>query len=93
MFSAMRSSSAEVDRSSPAPVSIKDLLDRAKRSRLPSPAQRRQIRVDAGVTVREMAALTGVSPMAISRWERGSTPAIGHALRYREILDALREAT
>ena len=86
----MRSSSAALDPKAESLLS--QVVERARRSRLPSAARRRQIREKAGVSVREMAELAGVSPMAISRWERGDTPSPENAVRYRAVLDALREA-
>ena len=73
-------------------VTLAGVVDRIKRTRLPEASRRKQIRETAGVTIREMAALAGVSPMTVCRWERGTTPAPDLAAKYREVLDALEAA-
>lgn len=69
-----------------------DLLARVRaRRKLPHPSERRQIREQAGVSLRELAAAIGVSHVAITRWEAGSTPASPeHTATYGRILDELR---
>jgi DNA-binding transcriptional regulator YiaG len=48
------------------------LRERAQLRVLPPPAQRREVRRSAGVTVGELAAVLGVSSAAVVMWERGS---------------------
>ena len=69
-----------------------ELLARLRtRRRLPPPAERRRIREDAGVSVRQMAAALGVSPMAPVRWEQGATPRDPeHTREYAQLLEELR---
>jgi predicted transcriptional regulator len=55
---------------------------------LPDPAERKRLRLEAGLSLRELAAVVGVSHMAISRYENGTRevaqevrPAYAEALR------------
>jgi DNA-binding transcriptional regulator YiaG len=82
------SKTAEID----GALDLASVVERVRRTRLPDTPSRRAIRETAGVTIREMAILVGVSPMSVCRWERGTTPAPGRAAKYREVLDALKEA-
>jgi DNA-binding transcriptional regulator YiaG len=51
-----------------------------------------RIRIDAGLSLAEVAATVGVTTGAISRWERRKrSPHGGPALRYLELLEALLE--
>jgi transcriptional regulator with XRE-family HTH domain len=68
-----------------------NLAERVAAARLPAGPIRRSIRVAAGVTLREMADELGVTPMTVLRWEQGIEPHRDRAIRYRELLDALRE--
>lgn len=62
---------------------------RAKR-KLPPVAQRRRIREAAGCSMRQAADACGVSVMAISRWEHGSTPRDPqHVATYGRLLEEL----
>lgn len=52
-----------------------DLLERVRSRRtLPAAKERRRIRKEAGVSLRDMAAALGVSHTAVAGWEAGSTP-------------------
>ena len=71
------------------------LLDQLRsRRRLPPGPERRRIREAAGVSVRRLAAAippSGVSAMAVVRWESGATPRNPEHLRgYAELLEELR---
>jgi DNA-binding XRE family transcriptional regulator len=73
---------------------IEEIRDRSRASLgLPEPAARRAIRKNAGVTVRELAAVVGVSRQAVNLWETGKRKPSGDYLtRYVEALDACRGA-
>jgi hypothetical protein len=62
--------------------------------RLPPATERRRIREAAGVSLRQLAAAispSGVSPMAVVRWEAGSTPRNpAHVRAYARLLDELK---
>jgi DNA-binding transcriptional regulator YiaG len=59
---------------------------------LPSPAARRRIRRRAGLSLRDVARLVGVSVAAASRWETGEmSPNREHSLVYGDLLRRLRE--
>lgn len=63
---------------------------RIRAARLPPPPVCRAIRQGAGVSLREVGQLIGVSPMTVLRWERGDVrPKRDHAIAYRELLDVL----
>jgi DNA-binding transcriptional regulator YiaG len=74
-------------------MNVDGFLSHLQASRLPSPAVRRGIREDAGVSCRQLAVLVGVTTTTITRWERGATPHAEHAIRYREVLEALGSLT
>lgn len=58
---------------------------------LPEPAERKRIREQAGVSLRQAGAAVGVSFMAIVRWEAGAQPREPqHLLAYGRLLDELR---
>jgi hypothetical protein len=61
--------------------------------RLPLATERRRIREGAGVSLRQLAAAippSGVSPMAVVRWEAGATPRDpAHVRAYARLLDEL----
>jgi transcriptional regulator with XRE-family HTH domain len=65
--------------------------ERVAAARLPAGPIRRSIRLAARVTLREMADELGVTPMTVLRWEQGVEPHRERAIRYREVLDQLRE--
>lgn len=70
------------------------LAERVRAAQLPSPAVRRSIRLSAGVTLAEIGAELGVTPVTVLRWERGTCePRRERAVAYRQLLDALREIT
>jgi DNA-binding transcriptional regulator YiaG len=73
-------------------VGANDLLERVRaRRKLPSGAERRRIRVDAGVTLRDIATAIGVSDMAVVRWEQGSKPRNPEHIRaYADLLAELK---
>jgi transcriptional regulator with XRE-family HTH domain len=63
---------------------------RAKRE-LPPPAERRAIRISAGVSQEDIAKELGLSRAAISRWETDKRcPQDEHLLAYVKILRTLR---
>ena len=71
---------------------IDELLERVRsRRRLPDAAERRRIRVAAGVSQRELASALGVSWTAVQRWEQGSRPRT-HLEEYVAALALLEEA-
>ncbi len=67
------------------------LVEKARALRqLPPPAERRRIRLEAGVTQQELAAALGASRVSISRWEKGARlPRGDSALRYSRALERL----
>lgn len=67
-----------------------ELLERLRARRtLPPAATRRQIRVDAGASLRDVAREIGVSATSVIRWERGSSPGT-HTAAYARLLDEFR---
>ena len=73
-------------------VALDELLERVRSRRLlPDAAERRRIRVAAGVSQRELASALGVSWTAIQRWEQGSRPRT-HLELYATALTRLHEA-
>lgn len=75
------------------PLDPAALAARVKAAQLPPPRRRRQIRMDAQVSLRQMAAALGKDAMTILRWEKGRTrPSLEDAARYRDLLDALESA-
>ncbi|MGH2934979.1 MAG: helix-turn-helix domain-containing protein [Gaiellaceae bacterium] len=63
---------------------------RARRA-LPQAAERRRIREEAGVSLRQLGAALGASPMAVFRWENGAQPRNPiQAREYAVLLDELR---
>jgi transcriptional regulator with XRE-family HTH domain len=71
------------------------LVERVRAARrLPSPVAARAIRIDAGVTQRELANELGVDRVTVARWELSErTPRGELRLRYAQLLEQLREAT
>lgn len=62
------------------------------RRSLPGPDERRQIRVAAGVTQREVALAVGRTASEVSRWESGDRSPSGAALvAYQGVLLRLKE--
>ncbi|WP_432104867.1 helix-turn-helix domain-containing protein [Streptomyces sp. bgisy091] len=62
--------------------------------RLPEPTERRALRVDAGLTLQEIANVIGnVTPQAVGHWERGlRSPREPLRSRYAAALRALKAA-
>lgn len=59
---------------------------------LPVPAERRRLRMAAGLTLRQLAEIVGTSHSAVSRWETGQREPRGANRRiYAVALDELRE--
>lgn len=73
---------------------LTQLAERVKaRRELPSPAERRAVRRDAGLSAAELAEAIGVTEAAVLTWERGTREPRGRNLdRYVEALRTLREA-
>jgi DNA-binding transcriptional regulator YiaG len=58
---------------------------------LPPPKGRRALRLAAGVSIAEVAAVVGVSRQAVNAWERGSARPVGdHLPAYLELLEMFR---
>lgn len=61
---------------------------------LPTPAQRRALRVASGLSQAEMAAAVGVTKQAVANWESGIRNPRGiHLERYVDALRAVRDET
>lgn len=61
---------------------------------LPPPAERRSLRLQAGVSQTEMANAVGVTKQAVAHWEAGKRmPRGNHLARYVDALGALRDET
>jgi len=72
---------------------LEALLSQVKAKRaLPSPAQRRAIRLGSGASVAAVAAACGVSDVTVCRWESGRAPSGKHLERYLEVLRVLQDA-
>ncbi len=60
------------------------------RRALPPPPRRRELRESAGVSLREVADVCGVSQTAVSHWEAGTkTPRGQHLTDYADVLRLL----
>lgn len=94
-MTSMSSTAPAVDRGGPIRQLVEEVISaRAKAVDLPEPRERERIRVAAGVSARRAARALGVTAPAFLKWERGqSRPTSDRAARYRELLDALREAS
>lgn len=78
--------------SSTLPATDLPLVALIRASRLPPPAERRAIREAAGVSISAIARELGVSPSAVSVWEKGTfTPRPRHAAAYSDLLRALQQ--
>jgi len=67
------------------------LLERLRARRtLPTPEERRRIRLAAGASLRDVAREVGVSATAVIRWERGASPG-DKAATYARLLEELRQ--
>jgi predicted transcriptional regulator len=70
------------------------LLSQVRAAQLPTPRERRRIRENAGVSIREAAEAVGVAAMSFWRWETGEVqPTRANAISYRRLLDALEEVS
>lgn len=74
------------------PDRAEQLLEQLRsRRQLPAPAERRQIREAAGVSLRELAGAIGNSHMAVDRWEKGAAPRNpAHLRAYSRLLNEFR---
>jgi len=71
----------------------KSLAHRVRAAQLPLPAERRRIRLAAGVTYAEIGAEIGVTDVTVMRWEQGTAmPRRHRAIAYRRLLDELQRA-
>jgi transcriptional regulator with XRE-family HTH domain len=71
-------------------TSESELLERLRARRaLPLAADRRQIRIDAGASLRDVAREIGVSATSVIRWERGASPGT-HTAAYARLLEELK---
>lgn len=72
--------------------SLVELLRKAERRRsLPPPAERRRLRVLAGVSQEDLASVLRVDRATVSRWEAGIlTPKDDRLLEYTLVLEELR---
>lgn len=69
------------------------LAARVRDAQLPPPAERKRIREESRASLRVIGAELDVSPMTVSRWERGECePGFDHAVRYGRLLRRLRAA-
>jgi DNA-binding transcriptional regulator YiaG len=69
---------------------IETLLERVRsRRQLPPAAERRRIREQANVSLRDMGAALGVSHSLVRYWEQGGTPR-EHRAAYAELLERLK---
>jgi DNA-binding XRE family transcriptional regulator len=69
------------------------LADRVRAAQLPTPANRRRIRLRAGLSLRLIGDHIGVTAMTVLRWERGeAAPKFEHAVAYRQLLEELEAA-
>lgn len=59
---------------------------------LPAPGERRHLRKQAGLTLRDFGKVLGVSGATVHHWESGKRqPSLEHAKKYRTALDELRK--
>jgi DNA-binding transcriptional regulator YiaG len=74
------------------PSGVDELLERVRSRRtLPVPSERRRIREEAGVSIRELARALGASHTAVASWEAGATPR-EHRAAYAQLLAELARA-
>ena len=70
------------------------LARRVRDARLPNPRERVRIRRMAGVSLQEFARTLQVSPMTVSRWERGEAePRLEQRVAYALLLREVAAAT
>ena len=70
---------------------LEEALDRARRRKsLPGPVERRLIRIQAGLTQRDMAKCLGTTAAAVSRYESGDREPHGEVLdKYLTVIERL----
>ena len=70
-----------------AETRAENLARRVRAGRLPEPKERMRIRHAAGVSLGEFARTLRVSPMTVSRWERGmASPTLEQRIAYAQLL-------
>ena len=70
-------------------MNLESLISQNHRD-LPSPSERRRLRVDAGLTVAQLATAIGVAPASVSAWEAGERVPQGiHRAAYAQALETL----
>src|SRR5438046_1596474 len=71
-------------------VKVNDLLALTEARRMATSGLARRIRVDAGISLQEMASTIGVSHVTVHRWELGArTPRGKPGVRYKLVLDSV----
>jgi len=60
------------------------------RATLPSPAERRRLRIDAGITVKSLAQVLGISVSAMNSLERAENPGEKYLVDYVNALNTMR---
>lgn len=74
-------------------TAAEQLAQRVRAAKLPPLAERARIRREARVTLREFAAVLGVTTTTVYRWEQGETePKADHAVAYAHLLARIQEA-
>jgi DNA-binding transcriptional regulator YiaG len=73
-------------------MTVEQLIERARFWKSIPPEERKRIRINAGVSLRETAEAIGVTHATINNWERGHTfpQTDEHDHAYRQLLDGLR---
>lgn len=75
------------------PAALIERIERTKASRLPSPYQRRRLRIAAGMTLKDVGEAVGTArPGTVQSWERGTNPRGERLIRYAELLRSIEEA-
>ena len=70
---------------------LKTTVEVAKVRKLVRSGEAREIRLENGLSLREVADDIGVNPTSVYHWEQGvCLPRGPHALKYARLLDALR---
>jgi DNA-binding transcriptional regulator YiaG len=84
----------ERNTSQDAATRAEELARRVRDARLPVPGERVRIRRAAGVSLGEFAQTLRVSPMTVSRWERGlASPPLEQRVTYALLLREIQAAT
>lgn len=82
------------DAAAAALARLDQLLAAKRRPDLPTPAQRRALRIHARLTIDELAQVLGVNRSTIRDWEKGnSTPRNGRAHAYAAVLSRLARSS